>query len=65
MKKWKVPLVLILVVGLLCGFACLPKIVADIWDHRFGKSPSFNEIHAVQLDITQERQPMDFPDKPF
>lgn len=65
MKKLKIPALIILTLGLLYVFACLPKIVSGILDFRSGKSPSYKDILSVKLDISQEGEALSFVDKLF
>lgn len=63
MKKLKIPLAIIITLGLLCLLACLPRIVSGILDLSSGKKPSYNDISAVQLDIDRSGQERSFMDK--
>lgn len=63
MKKLKIPLAIILTLGLLYVFACLPGIVSGILDLHFGKTPSYNDMLTVKLDLSQDHQEMRFPEK--
>lgn len=56
MKKLKIPMVILLTLGLLFVFACLPGIVSAISDFHAAKAPTYRDIHSVRLDITQEGQ---------
>lgn len=63
MKKLKIPIAIIITLGLLYVFACLPNIVSGILDFHIGKTPSYNDILTVKLDLSQDRQEMSFPEK--
>lgn len=62
MKKLKIPILLLLTLGLLLLFACLPGIVSAVSDFQAGKAPTCRDIRSVRLDISQDG-PLSFPDK--
>lgn len=62
MKKLKIPMLILLTLGLLLLFACLPGIIAAVSDFQAGKRPACRDIRSVRLDISQDG-PLSFQDK--
>ncbi len=65
MKKLKIPLAVLITLGLLLLLACLPKIVSGILDTFFRGKPSYTHIPSVKLDIDRSGQERSFLDKLF
>jgi len=61
MVKKNIPVILAVTLLLLLAFACLPMLVSAILDAE--KTPSYNDIRSVKLDISQEGQDLGFTDK--
>ena len=63
MKKLKIPLLIIVSLGLLLVFALLPKLVSRVLDAHRGKTPSYSDMKSVELDLSTRGSGLSFPEK--
>ena len=63
MKKLKIPLLIIVSLGLLLVFALLPKLVSRALDAHRGKTPSYSDIKSLELELSPRNEGLSDLDK--
>lgn len=56
MKKLKIPVLILLTLGLLILFALLPKLISSALDIRLSQTPSFSDMFSIQLNLSQKQE---------
>lgn len=63
MKKLKIPILILVTLGLLLFFALLPKLISFALDMRLSKTPNFSEMLSIQLNTGTQSQAFSAMDK--
>lgn len=56
MKKWKIPLLILMTLALLAVFAALPVIAASVQDSATVNSSGFRQMQSLKLDFSQKKE---------
>ena len=63
MKKLKVPVLVLLTLGILIVFALLPRLISSALDMKLRQTPSFSDMLSIQLNTGSQPQTLSAMDK--
>lgn len=63
MKKLKIPVLILVALGLLLLFALLPKLISFALDIRLSQTPNFSDMLSIQLNIGTQPQALSAMEK--
>ena len=63
MKKLKIPVLILLTLGLLVLFALLPRLISSALDIKLSQTPGFSDMLSIQLNTGTQQQTLSAMDK--
>ena len=63
MRKLKIPVLILVTLGLLLLFALLPQLASSVLDSRLSQTPVFSDMFSIQLNTGIEQQALSAIDK--